>query len=178
MRNLLILLILLGAGYYFYQDKFAGGVGLGEVAPVVEVKRSSRSFDTVVSLLEQDMNNIPTSLEGNAPKPAHAYEVKRKVAPFLKQHQEYQTLTRACDLIIDADSERSALQQSSHAEQSRTTFHSALEYTSPQKHAALPDPAIQQNAIRQRVEATWNASRARTSGEVEHLLGTLKGKTI
>ena len=98
--------------------------------------------------------------------------------PYLNLHQEYQTLTRVCDLIIGADAERNALQQSSHSEQSRTTFHSVLDDVSPQKHAALPNPAIQQGAIQQRTEATWNDHRARTAQEVDRLLGTLKGKTI
>ena len=180
MRNLLFLLVLLGVGYYFYQDRFSGSSvgGLGEIAPVVEAKHSSHSFDTVTSLLQQDMQNIPSSLDGNGPKPTHAYDVKRQLRPHLSEHQEYQTLTRVCDLIIGADAERSALQQTSHAEEARTAYHSPLESTSPQKHAALPDPAIQQNAIRQRVEGTWNARRTQTAGEVEQLLGTLKGRTI
>ena len=178
MKNLLILIILLGIGYYIYRVKFADNVNLATIAPKVETQSSSRSFDTVSAQLAQDMNNIPASLDGAAATPSHAYDVKRKVRPYLNLHEEYQTLTRVCDLIIGADAERNSLQQSSHAEQSRTTYHSVLESTSPQKKAALPDPTIQQGAIRQRTEATWNEHRTRTAQEVERLLGTLKGKTI
>ena len=178
MKNLLILVILLGIGYYIYQVKFADKVGLDSIAPKVELQSSSRSFDKVSALLTQDMNNIPTALDGADATPAHAYEVKRKVHPYLNLHPEYQTLSRACDLIIGADAERRALQQSSHAEQHRTTFHSFLESASPEKQAALPDPAIQQGAIHQRTEATWNEHRTQTAQEVARLLGTLKGKTI
>ena len=178
MKNLLILIVLLGVGYYIYRVKFADNVGLNTIAPTVETRSSSHSFDTVSAQLEQDMQGVPNSIDGAAPTPAHAYDVKRKVRPYLNLHQEYQTLTQVCDLIIGADAERSALQQSTHAEQTRTTFHSVLDQPSLQKKAALPDPSIQQGAIHQSVEATWNNRRAQTAAEVERLLGTLKGKTI
>ena len=178
MKNLLVLIILLGVGYYIYRVKFADKVGLGSLAPKVEVQSSSHSFDTVSAQLTQDMNNIPSTLDGASATPAHAYDVKRKVRPYLNLHPEYQTLSRVCDLIIGADAERNALQQSSRAEQGRTTFHSILDEPSSQKQAALPSPALQQGAIQQRTEATWNVRRASTAQEVERLLDTLKGKTI
>ena len=178
MKNLLILVVLLGIGYYIYTVKFADKVGLDAIAPKVELQSSSRSFDAVSAQLTQDMNSIPASLDGAAATPAHAYEVKRRVRPYLNLHPEYQTLTRVCDLIIGADAERHAFQQSDRAEQNRTTFHSFLESDSLQKKAALPNPAIQQEAIHQRTESTWNEHRAQTAQEVARLLDTLKGKTI
>ena len=178
MKNLLILILLAGVAYYIYRDKFAGGGGIQNVAPTVESKTSTRNFDALCATLQQDMNNVPSTLDGAGPTPAHAYEVKRKVQSHLNEHQEYQVLTQVCDLIIQADAERNSLQQSSRAEQNRTTYHSPLEQTSPQKHAAVPDPAMQQNAIRQRMDGTWNDYRIKTAGEVSRLLGTLKGRTI
>ena len=177
MKKLLILLLLLGLAYYFYHDRFSDNTVVN-IAPTVEAKHSSHDFEAVSSLLEQDMNNIPVSLDGDGPKPTHAYDVKHKVHPYLNVHPEYQVLTQVCDVIIGADTERDALRQSTRAEQSRTTFHSSLDQPSPEKHKALPDPAIQQNAIRQRTESTWGAERSRAAVEVQHLLGTLKGKTI
>ena len=178
MKKLLTLIILVGIGYYIYREKFSDTATLSTIAPTVETQSSSHSFDTVSALLEQDMKSIPTALDGAASTPAHAYDVKRKVRPYLNLHPEYQTLTHVCDLIIGAEAERDTLQQSSHAEESRTTYHSVLDQDSPKKQAALPNPAIQQGAIHQRMEATWNDHRARTAQEVDRLLGTLKGRTI
>ena len=178
MKNLLILLLVAGAAYYLYREKFAGSGGIQSIAPTVEAKASTRTFDALCATLQQDMDNIPPTLDGAGPTPAHAYEVKRKVQNHLNEHQEYQVLAQVCDLIIQADAERNSLQQSSHAEQTRTTYHSSLEQTSPQKHAALPDTTSQQNAIRQRTDGTWNQYRTRTAGEVSRLLDTLKGRTI
>ena len=180
MRNLLILIILAVVAYYLYTRQNPDALKFGSAAPVLveSPNASAHDFNAVSNLLQQDMNSIPPSLDGDGPRPVHAYDVKRRLHPHLDLHAEYQVLTQVCDLIIQADAERASLQQTSHAEQSRTTYHSPLDQVSPQKRAALPDPASQQGAIRQRMESTWGEYRGRTSSEVQRLLGTLKGKTI
>ncbi len=179
MRNFLILIILLGVAYYLYTRDNPNAFKFSASAPVIEASGgSSHDFNTVSAQLEQDLQNLPPTLDGDAPRPVHAIDVKRRLRPHLNLHQEYEVLTHVCDLIIQADTERTSLQQSSRAEQSRTTYHSPLEQISPQKKAALPDTSAQQGAIHQRMDGTWGEYRARTADEVERLLGTLKGKKI
>lgn len=182
MKNLLILVLLLGLAYYlFYRDSFNfKGFSLGSAAPVVETApgAATHDFNAVSAMLTQDMNNIPTSLDAEAPRPSHAIDVRNRLRPHVNLHPEYQVLTQVCDLIIQADNERTSLQQSAHSEQSRASFHSALEQVDPKKHGQQSDVSTQQAAIRQRMESTWGGYRAKTADEVERLLGTLKGKTI
>lgn len=179
MKKLLALVVVLAVAYYFYQQGGLPGLNFQASAPTLEPIKPSgtHDFNSVSNLLKQDMENLPTSLDGNAMRPIHAYDVKRAIHAHLNEHAEYQTLTQVCDLIIQADSERSALQQSRNAEQHRTTFHSPLDPVD--KKAPTPQPAnSNQAAIRQRMDSTWSDYRSKTSAEVDRLLDTLKGKTI
>ncbi len=179
MRNFLLLVILLGVAYYLYSRNNPNAFKFSSSAPVLESSsNSSHDFNAISAQLQQDMNNLPEGLDGDGQRPVHAYDVKRRLRAHLGQHEEYQVLNQVCDLIIQADGERTSLQQSSRAEQNRTTYHSPLEQTVPGKHTPPPDSSAQQGAIRQRMESTWSEYRGRVAGEVERLLGTLKGKTI
>lgn len=179
MKKFLALIVVLAVAYYFYQQGSLPGLNFQATAPTLEsIKPSStHDFNAVSNMLKQDMENLPASLDGNAMRPIHAYDVKRAVRPHLSEHLEYQTLTQVCDLIIQADAERNALQQSRNGEQHRTTFHSALD---PVDKKQPPPPAANSNqaAIHQRMDGTWSDYRAHTSAEVDRLLDTLKGRTI
>ena len=181
MKNFLLLIVLLGVAFYVYNRGNFNfkGFSLGSTAPVVETSpgSSSHDFNAVSVMLQQDMDSIPNSLDGDGVRPVHAIDVKRRLRPHLNLHQEYQVLTRVCDLILQADAERTSRLQSVRAEQTRTTFHSSLEVADPRKPKAQ-DTSGQQAAIRQRVESGWSSYRAQIAGEVEKQLGTLKGKTI
>lgn len=180
MKKYLVLIVLLGvAYYYYYQQGSMPWLNFHASTPTLEPLTSSatHNFDAVSAVLQQDMNNIPASLNGTAPKPTHAFDVKRRVLPHVAERGEYQTLREVCDLIIGADADRSSLQQSSQSQQTRTTFHSALDPVEKNRKPT-PGPTTDQAAIHQRVEGIWNDHRARATSEVNRLLDSLKGKTV
>ena len=197
MKVLLLLLVLLGVAYYFFYGK-----GGEKKAPVVaDIPASAgpaaptptpvdlHSFDSVTILLRQDLNAIPASIDGPGHPPANALAIKRKIRPYVNLHPEYQTLTQACDLIINADAQRNTLQAACRDEQTRTTFDNSLNHdTSPHsaiKNAHVPGGLLAtvpaeaaQKAIHTRIEGSWSNYRAQTVGQVQHLLGMLAGKRL
>ena len=179
MKKYLVLIVLLGVAYYYYQQGSLPGLNFHMGGPTLEPLTTSAAhdFSAVSAILQQDMNNIPASLNGAAPRPTHAFDVKRRVLPHVGERVEYQTLRDVCDLIIGADAERSSLQQSNQSQQTRTTFHSVLDPVD-KTHKPTPGPTVDQAAIHQRVEGIWNDHRARAASEVDRLLDSLKGKTV
>lgn len=181
MKNLLIILVILLAATYYLRPEWFSVFNFQSAPPTVVTTpgANSHSFDAVSTQLQGDMDSIPTALDGAAPRPAHAYDVKHKLARYVNLHPEYQTLTQVCDLIIEAEAQRDTLQQSAHAAQARTTFHSALDYVDKKHPTPPPTPAQDLSAAaHQHAEGEWSSYRAKTSGEVARLLDTLKGKTL
>ena len=204
MKTLFILAVLLGLAYFFLYDN-----GYDQLRSLMVTPRPTRSadapatpggnpptggasFDGVTALLRQDMDAIPVALDGPGRPPVNAQAVKRKLVTSLNLHPEYQTLTQACDLIIDADAQRTPFQASSRAEQDRISFGGTLDNTGSMDHAvpasghalALQKQAqdakvkMDQQAIHQRVESSWSSYRTRTAGQVQQLLASLAGKHI
>ena len=106
-------------------------------------------------------------------------------------------LTRACDLIIGADAQRTALQVSCHEEQTRANFNNALingssglnndtSVHSAQKGGhvptnlllSTPPPKVGALAIHERVEGAWNTYRTEAVGQVQQLLAPLAGRHL
>ena len=204
MKTLFILAVLLGLAYFFlYDNGYDHLKALVVTAPSPTPSAtapstpgvtppSGRSFDGVTALLRQDMDAIPAALDGPGHPPVNAQVIKRKLFPSLTMHPEYQTLTQACDLIIDADVQRSTFQVSCHAEQTRISFGGTLNSTGAMDHAvpasgralAVQKEAqeaklkVDQQAIHQRVESAWSNYRARTTDQVQQLLASLEGKHL
>jgi hypothetical protein len=187
MKVLLILVVIAGLVYYFFFYKKAHEEVQAPVAaesPVPQPTVDPNSFDAVSALLRQDLDAIPAALDGPEPAPVNAIAVKRKLRPYLALHQEYQTLTRACDLIIDASAKRTTFQQSCRFEQDRTEFSNALEHDTSRHSAYLaghvpvvqtPPPEDQRKAIHERVANTWLTYRTQQAEQVQRLLGSLAG---
>ena len=206
MKLLLILAVLCGVAYYFYfyrkapdapASPPAAETSPGAAAGPAAASAANTSLDGVTALLRQDMDAIPTALDGPGHPPANARAIKLRLRPYLNLHPEYQVLTRACDLIIGADAQRTALQVSCHEEQVRAGFNNALiEKTSgltndTSAHSAqnaghvprnlllsTPPPKAGALAIHERVEGSWNTYRAQTAGQVQQLLAPLAGRHL
>ena len=206
MKMLLILAVLLGVAYYFFFSRQGQEAPAAPVAADIPSAPSpaaasaqtsgpanpanSSSFDGVTALLRQDLDAIPTALDGPGHLPANAIAIKRRVRPYLNVHGEYVIITQACDLIIRADAQRTTFQQSCHAEQSRASFDNALTVDhSP--HSAqnnrhvpgnlllqTPPPQTGPDAIHTRVESSWISYRAQTESQVQGLLAPLAGRHL
>ena len=134
----------------------------------------------------------PQHSMGPGHAPANARAIKLKVRPYLNQHPEYQILTQACDLILDADAQRTTFQSSCHAEQSRVSFGRTLNTNGAMDHAVPASGRIQAqqketgeaklkgdlDAIHQKAEGSWGSYRTRTAGQLQQLLASLAGKHI
>lgn len=208
MKLLLILVVLGGIAYYFYfyqkapdapASPAAAETSEGTAAgPVPAVAPSAHaSLDGVTALLRQDMDAIPVTLDGPGHPPANARAIKLKLRPYLNLHPEYQVLTRACDLIIGADAQRTTLQVSCHEEQARASFNNALTDTASgltndtSTHSAQTNGHVPRNlllstppaktgalAIHERVEGSWNTYRTQAAGQVQQLLAPLAGRRL
>ena len=204
MKVLLILAVLLGVAYYFFfyqkgQEAPAAPVAAESpaasspaAAPAAQASdpANSHSFDTVLALLRQDMDAIPTALDGPGHPPVNAIAIKRRVRPYLNVHGEYLIITQACDLIIRADAQRSTFQESCRAEQGRASFDNALTVDNSPHSAQnnnhvpgnlllhTPPPATGPAAIHARVESSWNNYRTQTAAQVQGLLASLVGKHL
>ena len=200
MKLLLILAVLCGVAYYYYFYRKApdAPVSPAEARSAPAVASSDRtSLDGVTALLRQDMEAIPAALDGPGHPPANARAIKLRLRPYLNLHPEYQVLTRACDLIIGADAQRTALQVSCHEEQTRANFNNALINGSnglnndTSAHSAqnnghvprnlllsTPPPKAGALAIHERVEGSWNTYRTEAAGQVQQLLAPLAGRHL
>ena len=202
MKLLLILAVLGGVAYYYYFYRKAPDAPASPSAETAQgaaaVAASDRtSLDGVTALLRQDMEAIPAALDGPGHPPANARAVKLRLRPYLNLHPEYQVLTRACDLIIGADAQRTALQVSCHEEQVRANFNNALSSGSngldndTSAHSAqnarhvprnlllsTPPPQTGAPAIHERVESSWNTYRTQAAGQVQQLLAPLAGRHL
>ena len=194
MKVLLILLVLLAAAYYFFVYEKGPGktttapteAAAGANATPSAAAADNHSFDGVVALLRTEMNAVPAPLDGPGPNLANAQSIRRKVRPYVNTHPEYATLTEACDLIIQANAQRGAFQDSCRSEQSRLGFKTALTHDTsigaalPKgKSTPPPTPTDQtQAAVHQRFENSWASYRAQTDRQVQGLLNSLAGKHL
>ncbi len=193
MKLLLLLLVVLGVGYYyfFYREQPPApkepGVEVAKATPAPAAGK--QGFDNLTALLRQDMSNIPAPLDGPGHTPTNAMSIKRRVGPYTNTRPEYRVLTQACDLIIQADAQRTAFQQACHAEQTRASFGESLNTTGlmdrsvPASHGGTlsvqtATPAIAAAAIHQRVEGNWANYRTHASEQVQTLLTALANKQL
>ena len=91
---------------------------------------------------------------------------------MLGQHEEYQTLYQACDLVIRADQEHSVRQENCLRAQNHV-------YTSPlEKVNAEQIDKAQRDVILHKAEMEWTAYRQQTDTEVHRLLASLANKQL
>ena len=196
MKVLLILLVLLSAAYYFFVYEKGPGktttapteaaVGANATPSAAAAVADNHGFDGVVALLRTEMNAVPAPLDGPGPNLANAQSIRRKVRPYVNTHPEYATLTQACDLIIQANAQRGAFQDSCRSEQSRLGFKTALTHDTsigaalPKGKSTPPPPPVDQTqaAVHQRFENSWASYRAQTDRQVQGLLNSLAGKHL
>ena len=201
MKAFLVLLVLLAAGYYYYfyrqpaapppvaeTAKKTEAVSTPAPTPVPAATPAKQGFDKVTALLTQDLNSIPAPLDGPGSSPTNAITIRRGLASHEAARPEYQTLAKACDLILQADNQRASLQQACHAEQTRASFggslngNSSMDHAVPTRGALKVDPAVAaakaQAQIHSKYEASWNNYRVQTVGQVQNLLQSLAGKQL
>lgn len=190
---LLVLVAVAGFGYYFYYYRPqhlpppppAENTEAATPTPAASAAATAkRGFDDLTALLRQDMEAIPSALDGPGRPPNNAVAIKRKIGSHVSKHAEYATLVQACDVIILADSQRASYQQACRTEQSRTFYGTSLSSggsmdrpTSTQR-TPTPDPKVAQVAIHDRVEGAWQKQREQSSTQVQQLLASLAGKSL
>ena len=141
----LAVVALLAVIAVFYFGGEAVDLTTATPAPAVAPKLDFTALSTV---LQQDMSNIPTSLDAPRIAPAKTFNVKSRLASAAAPPPEYQTLGHVCELIIDADQEHSV------------------------RHAEAQQSA--DAALHAQMQANWDAYRVQTDSEVHRLLASLK----
>ena len=132
---------------------FGGGELAVAPKPTPDVPRLD--FAPIVALLEKDMSSIPISLDDSGPTPANAFRVKARLQSSDATHPQYQTLSQACELIIDTDKEHSVRQ-------------------GQDRQAQEASASAARTALHAQAQAGWDAYRQQTDTEVRRLFGTLK----
>ena len=113
MKAFLIVLVLAlaggGAYYFYFKDhpvSWMQGPELAAGTPVGGLGAKSdgrKDFKELSAQLQGAMNHIPANLHDARQIPTVAIDTRSRLAPYLKLHVEYVTVTQVCDLIIDAD---------------------------------------------------------------------------
>ena len=133
----------------------------------------TQDFQAVTALLEQDMTNIPASLDAPRVAPANAFSVKSRLGSAPTAHAEYQVLVQACDLIIYADQEHSVRQR--RDQETAQGVSGDPMATEKANHAAT---STARTTLHARAQADWDAYRQQTDAEVHRLLGSLQGAKL
>ena len=165
--TLAVVALLIVAAMFFF--------GGGELAiapkptPGADADTPPLNFTPLVGLLEKDMSGIPASLDDSGTTPANAFRVKGRLQGASAARPEYQTLSQACELIIDADKEHSVRQM-----QDRQAEHGVS--GDPMANAQAQQGAVSaaRTTLHAKAQADWAAYRQQTDAEVHRLLGSLQ----
>ena len=181
MKTLLLVLVLALAavGSYFFYFRhhplaWSQGPELSASAPpsgrrAASVPDASKGFKELCGQLQDDMNRIPTSLRDARHLPARALETRTRLTPYLQLHAEYQTVTQACDLIIDAD-------QAFAEHQVKCGFAPAGAGTTPQDRAWAASTPVAN--VYQQHQTLWENQRHQADGKVRQLLAGLENRQL
>ena len=172
---LLLVLVLAAAGAYqfclkdypisFLQGPETTGTTKNGSAPPT----AKKDFKDLSALLQGDMDHIPRDLRDTRQMPAHALDVKARVASHLQEHEEYRTLTQVCELIIGADQDFSERQGKCGLGQLGPGA------TAQEKARASAGPST---AVYQQQEPLWDSRRRQADTDVRAKLTTLENRRL
>ncbi len=179
MKVLLVLLVLALAGggaYHFYLKdhpvswlqgpELVAGTPAGGAAGRSDGRKD---FKELSAQLQGAMNRIPANLRDARQIPNVAIDIRSRLAPYLKLHAEYVTITQVCDLIIDAD-------QAFAERQEKCGLAPAVTSASPQERTRVvnnPNPGAYQPS-----QVIWDNQRLQADTKVRQLLATLENRRL